>query len=173
MSESADTLFEGRFLRLCRKGRWEYVQRVSARGAVHIVAVTPENELLLVEQFRQPVGARALELPAGIVGDDEAHRGESAESAAARELVEETGYRPARVTVLHRGPSAPGLTSEVITLVHAQGLTRVGDGGGVGSEEITVHRVPLGEVPQWLGERIADGALVDHRVFAGLYLLGA
>lgn len=172
MFEPTETLAEGRFLRLCRQGRWEYVQRVNASGAVHIVAVTPEDELLLVEQFRAPVGARVLELPAGIVGDEADHRDESAEAAAGRELVEETGYRPGRVERLHRGPSAPGMAAEIITLVRAHDLTRVGDGGGVDGEDIVVHRVPLADARAWLQARADEGCLVDHRVFAGLFCLG-
>lgn len=168
-----ETLYEGRFLRVRRRGRWEYVQRVAANGAVHIVAVTPEKNLLLVEQYRAPVDARVIELPAGIVGDEAAHRGESPEDAAARELVEETGYRPARVERLHDAPSTPGLSSEIIALVRARDLERVGAGGGVHGEDITVHEVPLNEVDDWLAARVDEGRMVDYRVYAGLYFMGA
>lgn len=170
MSDS-ETLYEGRFLRICRRGRWEYVQRVAADGAVHIVAVTDQGCLLLVEQYRPPVDARVIELPAGIVGDDAAHRGESAERAAKRELVEETGYRPGRMERLHRAPSTPGMASEMVTLVRAHDLERVGDGGGVGGEDIDVHEIPLAGVDAWLAARIDEGYLVDYRVFAGLHFL--
>lgn len=168
-----ETLYEGRFLRISRRGRWEYVQRVAADGAVHIVATTPGERLLLVEQYRPPVNARVIELPAGLVGDEAAHRGESPEDTAVRELVEETGYRPARVERLHRAPSTPGMASEIITLVRAHDLERVGDGGGVHGEDITVHEVPLAEVDDWLAARVDGGRLVDYRVYAGLYLIGA
>lgn len=171
MSEQARVLYEGRFLRLCRDGRWEYAQRVGATGSVHIVAITPDSELLLVEQYRAPVAAPVIELPAGIVGDEAEFRGETVESAAARELVEETGYRPARVERLHHGPSTPGMASEVFTLVRAFDLERVGDGGGVGSEDIAVRRVPLAEAPAWLAGQSADGRMVDHRIYVGLYFL--
>lgn len=168
-----ETLYEGRFLRLCRNDRWEYVQRVAADGAVHIVATTPKDRLLLVEQYRPPVGERVFELPAGIVGDEAAHRGESPEEAAARELVEETGWRPARVERLYRGPSSPGLASEIIALVRARDLERVGDGGGIHGEDITVHEIPLTEIRGWLAARVEEGRLVDHRVFAGLFFIDA
>lgn len=173
MSDHQEILYEARFLRLCQRGSWEYAQRIAADGAVHIVAITPDDDLLLVEQYRAPVGERTIELPAGIVGDEVEHRGESVEVAAARELVEETGYRPARVERLHRGPSAPGMASELLTLVQAHGLERVGNGGGVGAEDIAVHAVPVATVDEWLQARVAEGRLVDHRVYAGLYLLRA
>lgn len=165
------TLYEGQFLRLVEQGHWEYVQRVRARGAVHILALTADNEILLVEQLRPPVGQTVIELPAGIVGDEVGHEQETAEQAAARELVEETGYRPARVECIHQGPSSPGMAAEIITLVRAWDLTRVGDGGGVDSEDIRVHRVAIAQVSAWLAARVAAGQLTDHRVYAALYFM--
>ncbi|MDN5938910.1 MAG: NUDIX hydrolase [Salinisphaera sp.] len=171
MTASTETLYEGRFLKLLRRGRWEYVARVGACGAVHILAITPENELLMVEQFRAPVGARVLELPAGIVGDQPELRGETPEAAAARELAEETGYRPGRVALLYRGPSSPGMASELVTVVRASDLERVGEGGGVDGEDIRVHRIPLPGVRAWLAQRAADGWAIDHKVYAALFFL--
>jgi ADP-ribose pyrophosphatase len=171
MSEQT-ILHEGRFLRLIKTGTWEYVQRVRASGAVHIVAVTADRQLLLVEQHRVPVGQRVIELPAGIVGDEAGREAEGANKAAARELVEETGYQPARVERLYHGPSSPGLSSEVITLVRARDLDQVGPGGGVDGENITVLKVPLDDMPAWLRARVDEGRLIDHRVYAALYFLG-
>lgn len=171
MNEAVETLYEGRFLRILKKGKWEYVARVRASGAVHILAVTPDEELLIVDQYRAPIGCHVLELPAGIVGDDAANVGESAEQAAARELVEETGYRPGRVETLYAAPSSPGLASEIVTVVHASDLERVGEGGGVGDEDITVLRVPLKDVPQWLADQVTGGRYVDHKIYSSLYFL--
>lgn len=165
------TLYEGKFLRLVEQDHWEYVQRVRARGAVHILALTPDNEILLVEQLRLPVGQTVIELPAGVVGDEAGHEQETPEQAAARELVEETGYRPARVERIHQGPSSPGMVSEIVTLVRAWDLTRVGDGGGIDGENIQVHRVAVDEVAQWLAARVAAGQLTDHRLYAALYFM--
>lgn len=171
MNQHVETLFEGDFLKISRQGRWEYVSRVNASGAVHILALTPDDELLLVDQFRVPMACRVLELPAGIVGDEAGRAGEMVEAAAARELEEETGYRCARVETLYQGPSSPGMASEVVTVVRALGLERIGPGGGIDGEDITVLRVPLGEVRDWLAARVAEGRHVDHKVYAGLFFL--
>lgn len=164
---SIETLYEGRFLRLLKDGRWEYVSRVRGIGGAAIVAVTPAREIVLVEQYRHPVQARTIELPAGIVGDDTA--GESPEVAAGRELEEETGFRPARVERLMQGPSAPGLTSEATYMVLATGLTRIHAGGGVAGEDIVPHVVALDDAPRWLAERMAQGLLIEPKVYAGLF----
>ncbi len=158
------------FLELLSDGRWEYVRRRSGNAVASIIAVTDASELLLVEQSRIPVAARVLELPAGLVGDEVV--GEAVETAAARELEEETGYRPDACRVLHTAPSSPGLTPERISLVRATGLVRVGAGGGVEGEEITVHRVPLASIGTWLAERVRAGVLVDHKIHAALWWIG-
>lgn len=168
MSE-IEILYRGQFLELHREGRWEYAARTHRRGAAHIVAVTAQQELVLVEQFRVPVHARTVELPAGIIGDEAEHQGETVESCALRELEEETGFRGSRAELLVAGPTAPGLTSEMLHMVRVTGLQRVSAGGGVDGENITPHCVPLREVQQWLDARQAAGLIVDHRVYAGLY----
>lgn len=166
-----EVLHQGKFLRLLKQGHWEYVQRVTASGAVHILAVTPESELLLVEQHRVPVNDKVIELPAGVVGDEAGRGQETPEQAAARELVEETGYRPARVARIYQGPSSPGMISEIVTLVRAYDLQQVGPGGGIDGENIRVLRVPLSQVVDWLAARMEEGRLIDHKVYAGLYFI--
>jgi len=168
---TVETLYKGKFLELKRDGRWEYVSRVNARGAAHIVAVTADNELLLVEQFRVPVNARTIELPAGIIGDESAHRGESIEDSARRELLEETGYQSASARILHSGPTAPGLTAEMLYFVEVSALSKAHDGGGVDGENITVHRVPLTGLRDWLQRQTQAGRMVDQRIYAALGLL--
>lgn len=172
MSESGKTLHEGRYLRLMRRGRWEYAERVNPGGAVAIVAVTPDGELLLVEQYRAPLGHAVIELPAGLVGDETGSESESWEKAAARELVEETGWRAERFERLTEGPTTAGLSNETVILARARELTRVGDGGGDASEDITVHAVPVARVPGWLAERERRGQPPDPKVYAGLYFIG-
>src|SRR5580698_7827446 len=71
------TLCTSKFLALIKEGHWEYVDRVNATGAALIVAVTPEEKLILVEQYRIPVHVRTIELPAGIIGDEPGNGGES------------------------------------------------------------------------------------------------
>lgn len=159
----------GRFLRLVRDRHWEYVTRVNSSGAAFILAITPARELLLVEQFRIPLSARTLELPAGMIGDESHLREESIEASALRELEEETGYRGARAEILLSGPVAAGLTSEILHLVQVHDLVQVHAGGGVPGEDITVHRVPLDEVDAWLAQQRRSGLIVEPRIYTALY----
>ena len=164
------TLHAGKFLALVKEGRWEYVDRLGATGAAIVAAVTSERKLLLVEQYRIPVHARTIELPAGIIGDDPGGN-ESPADAAHRELLEETGYAAERIETLTTGPASSGLTSEVVTLLLASGLKCVHAGGGVGHENITVHEVPLREVHDWLAAKASEGLLIEPKVYAGLYFI--
>lgn len=171
MTDPVETLHTGRHLVLLKEGRWEYVRRTSNRGAVFVAALTDARELILIEQYRVPLHARCIELPAGILGDEHDHRDEAPEACAARELEEETGYRGTRFRQLTSGPVAGGMTSEILYLVAAEGLSRTGRGGGVDGEEITVHAVPLADVPGWLERRRAEGLLVEPRIYAALHFL--
>ena|ERR1051326_3099175 len=166
------TLYSGKFLALVKEGRWEYVDRIGATGAVIVVAVTNEQKLLLVEQYRIPVHARTIELPAGVIGDELGGGDECHATAAKRELLEETGYSAERIETLSTGPASSGLTSEVVTLLLASGLKRLHAGGGVGHEKITVHEVHLKEVHEWLAAKANAGLLIEPKVYAGLYFIG-
>ena len=166
-----EELYQGRFLRLLKNGRWEYVERTNARCAAVIVAVTPENELLLVDQTRVPTGGRVIELPAGLVGDQGEVADEALEEAANRELIEETGYSAAQWTHLAEGPPAPGLANETLHFLRAEKLEKIGEGGGVGGEDIRVCKVPLAEVEAWLAVQRAAGERVDPKIYIGLYFL--
>jgi ADP-ribose pyrophosphatase len=165
-------LHAGIFLALIKEGRWEYAERIGVTGAAIIVAVTDEQKLLLVEQYRIPVHSRTIELPAGIVGDEPGAAHEGLAEAARRELLEETGYAAESMEVLTTGPASSGLASELVTLLLASGLKRVQEGGGVAHEDITVHEVPLAEVHEWLAKKAAAGLLVEPKIYAGLYFLG-
>jgi len=159
------------FLQLVERDRWYFVRRQGTRGVVAIVAVTAEKELLLVEQFRRPLEANVVELPAGLAGDVAGAEDEPMESAAMRELLEETGYACRDLQLLTYGPSSAGLTDETVRLYLAHDVTRVGDGGGDDSEDIQVHHVPLASAEEWLMQRQAAGCLVDYKIFAGLFFL--
>ncbi len=161
-----ETVWEGRFIVAKKRGKWEYVSRTRGISAAVILAIDA-GEVILVEQYRVPLGKRCLELPAGLVGDEDAN--ESVEASAARELEEETGYRPARIETLGYFHSSPGMVSEGFTLVRATGLTRVSDGGGEGDEDITVHRVPLADISAFIAERRIAGVAMDVKL---LTLLG-
>jgi ADP-ribose pyrophosphatase len=167
-----EVLADGKFLRFLSENGWEYVIRPHSTGVVVIVAVTAARELILVEQHRVAVHASVIELPAGLVGDTSALRGERLETAARRELIEETGFEAERMVELAAGPIAVGVSSEVVAFFEAQGLRRIGAGGGDDTEDITVHQVPLAELRAWLAEKQRAGRLVDPKIFAGLYLAG-
>jgi ADP-ribose pyrophosphatase len=166
------TLYSGKFLALLKEGHWEYAERVGVAGAVIIVAVTSEQKVLLVEQYRVPLHGRTIELPAGIVGDEPGSSEESLTVAAKRELLEETGYEAQAMEALTTGPTSSGLTSEVVTMLLATGLKRVGAGGGVANENIKVHEIALTDVHRWLAEKASEGLLIDPKVYAGLYFIG-
>lgn len=162
-------LYAGRHLRLVVRNGWEFVERPGIRGIVLVVAVTPENRLLLVEQRREPVDTNVVELPAGLAGDTESPADEPLEEAARRELVEETGWDAKAMERLTSGPPSAGVSSEVITFFRARGLWRAGAGCGVEGEAITVHEVPLAAAEEFLREREAGGTLIDPKVWAGLW----
>jgi ADP-ribose pyrophosphatase len=164
------TLYEGDWLRLVRIDHWESCERTHGQGmAVIVIAVTPADEVLFVEQFRVPLGARTIEMPAGLVGDD--HAQDTLADAARRELIEETGWSPGRVDVLLVGPTSSGMSNERIAFVRARDLTKVGDGGGIDNEDITVHTVPRSDAPRWLMLKHAEGFELDLKLWAGLWMI--
>jgi ADP-ribose pyrophosphatase len=165
-----EVLFNGRWLRLLRRGRWEFAERANPGGGVIIVAVTPEDRVLFVEQWREAVRSKTIEMPAGLVGDL-GDANESALVAATRELTEETGYRAGRVELLMAGPSSAGMSNEVIAFVRAYDLTREHAGGGDPTENISVHEIPRTEAPAWLLRKSREGYSIDPKLFAGLYFL--
>ena len=170
MTNLKQTLYEGQWLRLVRIGHWESCERTHGQGmAVIVIAVTPADEVLFVEQYRIPLGARTIEMPAGLVGDD--HAEDTLVDAARRELVEETGWSPGRVGVLLTGPTSSGMSNERIAFVRARDLVRVGDGGGVDDENILVHAVPRAEAPAWLMRKRAEGFELDLKLWAGLWMI--
>jgi ADP-ribose pyrophosphatase len=161
VSREPEVAWSGRFIEAKRLGKWEFVSRTGGVHAAAMVAID-DGEAILVEQYRVPIGARCLELPAGLVGDEA--EGEAVETAAIRELEEETGYRAERMVELGRFHASPGMSSEGFTLLRAEGLTRVGEGGGVSGEDIAVHRVKLADVPAFVAERRAQGVAVDSKL---------
>jgi ADP-ribose pyrophosphatase len=165
--DEPEVVWRGRFIEAKRLGKWEYVSRTRGVSAAVILAVD-EGHVILVEQYRVPIGARCLELPAGLVGDEE--ESEEAAAAAIRELEEETGYCAGRMTDLGRFHASPGMSSEGFTLLRAEDLRRAGDGGGIGGEDIEVHRVKLEDVTSFIAKRRAEGVAIDAKL---LLLLGS
>lgn len=158
------TQWQGRFITAKTRGRWEYVSRARGIKAAVILAITPEDEVVLVEQFRIPLGKPCIEMPAGLIGDDAGGEGEEAATAAIRELEEETGYRAARIEDMGEYYSSPGMVSESFTLFRAYDLERVGPGGGVEGEGITVHHVPRADLPRFLAGKRGEGYGIDVRL---------
>jgi ADP-ribose pyrophosphatase len=167
-----DVRWQGRFLEMRTRGRWEYVSRTRNIRAVVILAVDHDH-VILVEQFRIPLGRRSIELPAGLVGDDDGGDDEDTLTAAIRELEEEAGYRASHMEVIGEFYSSPGMITESFTLFRATGLTQISQGGGVDGEEITVHRVPLAGIEAFVAAKRAEGFGVDTRLllFLGPRLL--
>ena len=164
-------LYEGNVLRMVKRGRWEYVERKKNIRAAFICAVTPEKKLILIKEFRIPLNRTVVGFPAGLIGDTPGMESESIEEACKRELVEEAGYQAESVTVWTEGPTSAGLTSEVISLVFAEGLKRVGEGGGLPSENIECFEIPLRSVSRWLDKCVEEGCIIDPKIFACLHFL--
>lgn len=160
-------VWQGKYVTAIKDGTWEYVSRVGGVSAAVILAVD-DGHVILVDQYRVPLGRRCIELPAGLVGDEA--KGEAPVDAAMRELEEETGYRAERMTELGYFHSSPGMLSEGFTLLKAEGLTRVGAGGGNHDEDIIVHRVKIPDVATFVRAKRGDGAAIDVKL---LLILGS
>jgi ADP-ribose pyrophosphatase len=160
--------WEGRFITAKTRGRWEYVGRARGIRAAAIIALDDDPDgtrhVILVSQYRVPLGRFSLEIPAGLVGDDAGGEGEEAAAAAARELEEETGYRAGKLEVLGEFYSSPGMVSESFTLLKATALERVGEGGGTEGENIIVHRVAMRDLSRFVAEWRRAGHAVDVRI---------
>lgn len=170
MNETTDDdtlLYAGRYLQLVERRGWELVSR-RHRVAV-LVAFTPDDELLLVEQFRVPVDRRTLELPAGLVGDRPGQESEVLIEAAGRELEEETGWRAGHLAEIMPCPTSAGMTDEMAVFVRATDLVRVSEGGGDDSEDIRVHAVDRDRIDEWLALRHAEGFAIDPKIYTALY----
>lgn len=163
------THWEGRFIAAKTRGKWEYVSRTRGIRAAVILAVDEQNRVILVEQFRVPIGRPCIELPAGLVGDEAGSEDEDIAAAAARELEEETGYRPGHIEAAGEYYSSPGMVSESFTLFRARDLIKVSAGGGVGDENIIVHHVPLADFDAFISTARAHGKAIDVKL---LLLLG-
>jgi len=164
------TVWEGKYLRIKVCGNWEYAERPNSPAGIVIVAVTPDDKLLLTEQFRVPLQRNVLELPAGLAGDEH-YGGEEFVEAARRELREETGYEAADWEQLVSGPTSAGLSNEIVAFFRGRNLRKVSQGGGANDEKITVHEVQVSDVHNWLAQKNKEGVTVDPRIYAGLYFL--
>ena len=156
-----EVMCEGRFVRLVKRGKWEFASRARNISAVVILA-EHEGKVILIDQPRVPLGARCVELPAGLVGDEDPNA--TVEATAIRELEEETGFTAARIEVLGEFYASPGMVSESFTLVRAHGVRRIGEGGGDDNEDIHVHVVARADIPNFLEQKRAEGFGIDAKL---------
>jgi ADP-ribose pyrophosphatase len=157
----AELMCEGKFVRLLRRGKWEYASRSRDIRAVAILAETG-GKVILVEQPRVAIGSRCVELPAGLVGDTDPAA--TVEETAVKELEEETGYTAESIERLGDFHASPGMVSEGFTLVRAHGLRKIGEGGGDDNEDIIVHLVERANIARFLDEKRAEGCAVDAKL---------
>src|SRR5687767_12643534 len=102
-------MWQGKYLRAMKAGRWEYASRANDVRAVVILA-EHDGKIVLVEQHRVPIGSRCIEFPAGLVGDEDPDA--TIEHTAVKELEEETGFTAARIERLGDFHSSPGMVAE-------------------------------------------------------------
>lgn len=159
--------WSGRYLEAIDDGGWEYVRRVGDMSAAVILAITDEGEIVLIEQHRPALGANAIELPAGLIGDEDG-AGETPRQTAERELLEETGFTARAWRDLGEFATSPGMSAETFHLFLATGLARQTEGGGTAREKIMVHLVKLADVLPFTDARRAEGCAIDCRLIAFL-----
>ena len=148
----------GKYLRLVTDGSWEFVERVGGMTAVVIVAVH-DGKYILVEQARVPLGnRRCIELPAGLVGDEDDL---GIEATALKELEEETGFVADSVERLGEFFSSPGMVAEGYTLVRAHGVR---PGGTKIEDDIFVHLVAPGDMAAFIKAKRAAGLAIDTKL---------
>jgi ADP-ribose pyrophosphatase len=152
------TEWAGKYIRVVTRGGWEYVERCKGMGAVVILAEM-DGKIILIEQSRVPLGGRTcLELPAGLVGDED---DKSVEETAIKELEEETGYTADRIERLGFFYSSPGMVAEGFDLVRAHGVRRCGDAAEFGIE---MHLVERDGIAEFVAARRAAGVAIDVKL---------
>ena len=156
-----EVTWEGRFIRAMRRGKWEYASRANNIRAVVILAEF-DGKLILIDQPRVPLGLRCVELPAGLIGDEDPNA--TVETTAIKELEEETGFTAAQVERLGDFYSSPGMLSEGFTLVRVTGVRKIGEGGGVDDEDINVHLVARADIPNFIEQKRAEGFGIDVKL---------
>jgi len=156
-----EVMWAGKFVRAIRRGKWEYASRTNNIGAVVILA-EHDGKVILIDQPRVPLGRRCIELPAGLVGDEDPNA--TIEGTAIKELEEETGFTADRVERLGEFYASPGMVSEGFTLVRATGVRKIGEGGGDANEDINVHLVARADIAEFIDRKRREGFGVDVKL---------
>jgi ADP-ribose pyrophosphatase len=158
LNDPPQVQWAGKYIRIVTRGGWEYVERCGGVGAVVILAETG-GQIILIEQSRVPLGGRTcLELPAGLVGDED---DKSVEETAIKELEEETGYTAERIERLGYFYSSPGMVAEGFDLVRAHGVKPCGAPVEFGIE---THLVERDRIADFVEERRAAGVAIDVKL---------
>lgn len=164
-----ETLYDGKYIRVVKIDNWEFVERVNVGGAAIIIPVAirdNQKHILLIREYRVPLQAYNISLPAGLIGD--VHK-EDPMNGAARELIEETGYEAGRLRFLTEGCASSGLSNETLKFYLADRLKKVSDGGGDETEDITTYWVPLYKVEDTLDAWRLTGDYIDPKIYMALY----
>ena len=161
---ASQRVYEGRLVNLrvdtvcLENGRLTEREIVEHPGAVAVVALDGDDNVLLVRQFRKPAEKELLEIPAGTL-----EAGEEPIACARRELKEETGYRAECLEQVGSFYSSPGFCTEYIRLYLATGLQK-GRSAPEGDEAIEIIKVSLSEIPAL----VSQGEICDGKTIAGL-----
>jgi len=161
---SSQLIYSGRAVRLrvdtvqMPSGRQTTREVVEHSDCVAIVAIDGDDNVLLVNQYRQPIGKELLEIPAGGIDP-----GEDAEAAVRREMREETGFLPRKIKRLGGFYSSPGFCTEYLHLYLALDLIS-SPLQAEDTEIIQLVRVPASQIP----ELISSGRIGDAKSIAGL-----
>ncbi len=159
-------IFNGRLIKLrvdeviLPNGRKSTREIVEHPGAVAVVAVDEENNILMVKQYRKAIEKVLLEIPAGKL-----EKGESEEECVKRELVEETGYFPKSIKRVTSFYTSPGFSNEVIHLFIAKELKKESMKADF-DEYLQVVKMPAKEVLK----KIHSGEIADGKTISGLLL---
>jgi len=159
-------VFEGRLIKVrvdtvvAPDGHHAIREIVEHPDAVVMVALNEEDNVLLVNQYRTPVGKNLLEIPAGVI-----EKGEDAEATVIREMQEETGYKPQKLVFLTGFYSTPGFSTEYLHLYLATDLvpSRLNAEDTAGIELVCV---PVSKIT----ELIISGRIQDAKTIASLLL---
>ena len=161
--------YEGKYIRVVKEDNWEYVERTNGNEVVYIVPIlkTDTTYAIFIKEYRIPLKKHVIGFPAGLVGFIVGK--DSIETAAQRELLEETGYDAERIRYLTQGPSSSGLSPENVHFYLADRLKQLNLGGGDETENISVHKVPLEKASAWLENEMKNGSVLDVKAYLGLY----